>query len=158
MNTPSPRPRALTVPIVLGLLFGGGYVGTQLANLVAPDSGLAEFISFFALPVSLTFGIIGWLGAASVRVLRMRRRAARAGKDSRTVTEPFATGSIFPPGSFAFVPAALIPCALAGVVVGLLSSHFGFIAVLGSYLLLGLGYGLSCWKLAQHGYLPFPEE
>jgi len=56
------------------------------------------------------------------------------------------------------VPASLITSLIAGLIMGLVSQRLGFALVVGLYGLLGLGYGVVCWKLARAGYIPFPEE
>jgi hypothetical protein len=120
---------------------------------VAPDSNLAEFVSFLALPAGFMFGIFGWAGAAipaAIRIL-LRRRAARP------VEEPDSK-LIIVPGSFAFVPAALATCVPAGMLVGVLSSDLGFVRVLLLYAGLGFAFGVVCWQLARTGYLQFPRE
>ena len=147
----------LTVPLFFGLFFGGGYLGIQVSRLLAPDSGLAEFVSFLTLPAAFFIGIVAWAGAAipsAVRrfaslALKMDRATSIMGKDSKAT---------IPPGSFAFVPAALVVCLVAGTIVGALSPRWGFGWVLCLYTGLGLGYGSACWALARTGYLPFPRE
>ena len=72
----------LTVPIVLGLFFGGGYVGARLSRALAPDSDVAEFVSFFTLPVAFAAGTIGWVVLAVPSALRRLVQLVRAGKGS----------------------------------------------------------------------------
>jgi hypothetical protein len=153
----TPRSPWVTAPIVLGLFFGGGYLGGLLANSLAPHSVIAEFVGFFAFPVSFFIGIMGWLGTAVIgalpKLVRLNRHKDRSSGQGKGLA-----GSAIPPGSFAFVPAALIPCTLCGLVVGALSTTLSFIVVVFLYFVLGLGYGAACWKLARSGFLPFPEE
>ena len=156
MNS-KPRSPWVTAPVVLGFFFGGGYVGIQLANGLAPNSAIAEFVSFFALPVSFFIGIVGWLGTAVLGALPKLVRLIRH-KDRSSGRENGLAGSAIPPGSFAFVPAAIVSCTLCGLVVGALSTTLSFIIVVFLYFVLGIGYGAACWKLAQNGFLPFPEE
>jgi len=142
----------LGVPIFFGLFFGGGYLGILLSRELAPGSGLAEFVSFLALPAAFVIGIVAWAGAAIPaavrRLVRLRRR-----RDHEERPEP-----TIPPGSAAFVPAALVTCLLAGAIVDALSPRLGFGWVICLYAVLGLGYGVACWRLARAGYLPFPRE
>jgi len=151
------RSRWFTVPLFLILFFGGGFLGSQLAAVVAPDSRVAEFISFFALPVAFFFGVVAWAGAAipcAVRILigrfQGRQRSPEPGK---TAVDP-----LIPPGSFLFVPLSVLTSSLAGLVVAFLATRLGFAWVVCLYVMLGLGYGLTCWKLARAGYLEFPTE
>lgn len=151
---PSPL---FTVPIFFGLFFGGGYLGIQVSRILAPDSGIAEFVSFLTLPAAFIIGLGAWAGAAipgAVRrfvllVLQRHRSPSVMGNG------PKAT---IPPGSSAFIPAALVTCLAAGTVVGVISTRLGFGWVLCLYAGLGLGYGVACWQLARTGYLAFPRE
>ena len=147
----------LTVAIFFGLFFGGGYLGIQVSRLLAPGSGLAEFVSFLTLPAAFVLGIVAWAGAAIPGALRRFVLLVLKGVRSPAAKENGSKATI-PPGSFAFVPAALVPCLVAGTVVGALSSRLGFGWVLCLYAGLGLGYGVACWLLARTGYLPFPRE
>ena len=145
-NPPSPW---VTAPIFFGLFFGGGYVGIELSHGVAPGSAIAEFVSFLMLPAAFVIGIVAWAGAS---ILSVVRRLVRLGlKSDRPKIA-------IPPGSFAFVPAALLTSLSAGAVAGVLSSRLGSGWVLGLYAGLGLVYGVACWMLARSGFLPFPRE
>ncbi len=146
-----------TVPIVFILFFGGGFAGIRLANLLAPDSVLAEFISFLALPMSFVVGVISWLGTAAFLVLKRRVGKQKEHSGSSGMEIGKRTEAV-PPGSKSFVLASAIPCAVAGVIVGVLSKEFGFVSVLCAYIGVGICYGVICWKLAETGYLPFPDE
>ena len=153
MSLFKPPPAWLSLLLYLGLFFGGGGLGIWVARMVAPDSNLAVFVSFLALPAGFMFGIFGWAGAAipaAIRIL-LRRRAAQPieKSDSRLIIVP---------GSFAFVPAALVTCVPAGVLVGILSPSPGFAGTLLLYVGLGLMFGCACWMLARAGYLQFPRE
>jgi hypothetical protein len=152
MNPYKPLSPWLTMPIFLGLFFGGGYLGIQVSHVLAPDSGLAELVSFLTLPAAFVIGIVAWAGAAVPGAIR--RLVLRSDPSAKE------TGSkaAIPPGSFAFVPAALMTSLAAGAVVGALSPRVGFGWVLCLYVGLGLGYGVGCWMLARTGYLQFPRE
>lgn len=153
-----PGPSAGLGPVVyLALFFGGGLLGSQLARAMAPGSGLAELVSVLAFPAAFMGGIVAWAGAALPAVVRglvrMLRSREHAQPSPRPVTEP-----VIVPGSFAFVPVALVVTGAAGFLVALLSRTHSFMAVLGLYLLIGTGYGSLCWRLARSGWLPFPRE
>lgn len=143
----------LSLLLYLGLFFGGGWIGIRVSRMVAPDSGLAEFVSFLALPTAFMFGIVGWAGAAIPAAIRrlLRRRAAQP-------VEASDSKPIIVPGSYAFVPAALATCVPAGMLVGVLSPDPGFAWVLLLFTTVGLAFGVSCWLLARAGYLQFPRE
>lgn len=157
MGAATSRSPWLTIPIFLGLFFGGGFGGIQVSRALAPDSGLAEFVSFLAFPSAFVIGIVGWAGAAIPGALRRLLRLIRERNGSATGNETRPPPEI-PPGSFAFVPAALFAGALSGLVVASVSTILGFGWVLGLYTALGLAYGVLCWKLAQTGYLSFPRD
>ena len=151
----------LTLPIFFGLFFGGGWAGIQVSRALAPGSGVAEFVSFLALPAAFVVGLAGWAGAAIPaavgRLIRLARERPRE-RDGSTPPKPEESRARIPPGSFAFVPAGLATCTISGMVVAGLSGSLGFGWVLGLYAALGLAYGVACWRLARTGYLPFPRE
>ncbi|MDX1375264.1 MAG: hypothetical protein R3357_06850 [Burkholderiales bacterium] len=149
MSSAKPRPPWITAPLFFGLFFGGGYLGIRLANAVAPGSGVAEFVSFLAFPAAFIVGIVAWLGASIPAALR-RLAALRRGAPRGAAT--------IPPGAFAFVPAALVSCAPAGAMVGIVAPDLGAGWGLGLYAGVGLAYGAVCWSLARAGLLPFPRD
>jgi hypothetical protein len=142
----------LSVPIFLGLFFGGGYLGILVSHFVAPESGLAEFVSFLAFPAAFVIGIFAWAGAAIPGAIR-RLMLRSASSEKNTNANP-----VIPPGSFAFIPTALVIGLLAGAIVGAVSTSLSYRWVLCLYGGLGLSYGVACWLLARTGFLPFPRE
>jgi len=157
MSSAASRSPLFTVAIYFGLFFGGGFVGVQASHVLAPESGLAEFASFLALPAAFVIGFVFWAGAsipaAVRRFIRLVHEGGRVSSAKDRESE-----AIIPPGSFAFVPAALLTSTLAGGIVGMISRPFGFFLVLFLYTALGIAYGVTCWRLARAGYLPFPRE
>ncbi|MFN2316050.1 MAG: hypothetical protein ABR551_07395 [Gemmatimonadales bacterium] len=155
-QAPGPSP-GMAALLYLALFLGGGLLGSQLARAMAPGSGLAELVSFLALPAAFMVGIIAWAGAAlpaMVRgLVRMIRDGGRRSRSDGRLDEP-----VIVPGSFAFVPVALVITGGAGLLVAILSRTHSFLAVLGLYLLIGAGYGSLCWRLARIGWLQFPRE
>jgi len=143
--------------IFVGLFFGGGFAGIQLARALAPASGLAEFVSFLAFPAAFVIGVVAWCGAAVPAAVRRLVGLARKGSGLASAAEGTLPQTI-PPGSFAFVPASLILTVPAGVVVAALSTTWSFVGVVCLYAVLGLCFGVGCWRLARSGYLPFPRE
>lgn len=142
----------LTMPIFFGLFFGGGYLGGQLSSVLAPDSGLAELVSFLTLPAAFVIGMVAWAGGA---VLGAVRRIVQ--RSTASVKETVLNTAV-PPGSFAFVPVALVTGLAAGAVVGAVSQRLGFGWVFCLYGGIGFSYGTVCWMLARTGYLPFPRD
>jgi hypothetical protein len=157
MHSGTPRSPLFTAAIFFGLFFGGGFVGVQVSRALAPESGLAEFVSFLALPAAFVIGIAVWAGAAIPAAVRRFNRLIREGGRVSSVKDR-ATEAMIPPGSFAFVPSALLASTLAGGIVAMISRPFGFFWVLFLYSALGFVYGVICWRLARAGYLPFPRE
>lgn len=147
----------LTVPIFFGLFFGGGYLGILMSHFLVPESDFAEFVSFLTLPAAFIIGLVAWAGTAIPGAVRRFVLLVLQRHRSPTVIGNGQQATI-PPGSSAFVPAALVTCLAAGTVVGAISTRLGFGWVLCLYAGLGLGYGVACWQLARAGYLPFPRE
>jgi hypothetical protein len=148
----------LTVPIVFGLFFGGGYVGTQMARLSAPGSYVAEFVSFLALPAAFAVGAVGWVGLSVPSAFRMLVRLVRGRQGAPPANEGQSRRAAIPSGSFVFVPAAFLSTTLSGAIVAAVPSSVGVAWVVGAYAAVGLGYGIACWGLARTGYLPFPTD
>lgn len=154
---PTPKHWSITAPIFLVLFFGGSFAGEQLAGILAPDSLLAKAIGLFALPISMTLGLISWLGTASL--IALKRRMTRKDQRPKGQKEEYSWGkTTIPPGSRAFAIASIIPCVIVGALVGLLSTEYGFVRSFLSYVGMGIAYGWLCWKAAENGYLPFPNE
>ncbi len=154
--TPTQRPAIVTIPITLGLFFGGGVGGVCLATYLAPDSIISSFVGLLALPLAFLTGMQFWLGFAllSALVYGIRRFLGR------TIEPPSAMAGDrgVPPGSYAFLLTSLVASVASGVVMAVVATRLGFFATLLTYLLVGLLYGLTCWLLARSGFLPFPEE
>jgi hypothetical protein len=70
MSPDKPPSPWLTLPIFFGLFFGGGCLGIQVSRALAPDSGVAEFVSFLNLPNAFVIGIVAWAGAAIPSAVR----------------------------------------------------------------------------------------
>ena len=108
------NPSAVIERDPLWCFFGGGALGLGLAELFAPDSHAAQFISFLFLPLALILGFHAWLGLAVLTlVLRLIMRVLR----SRAITENAQNGAIIPPGTVAFMPIASMLSLAAGVSV-----------------------------------------
>jgi len=89
------RSPVFTVPVVLGLFFGGGYGGIELARTLAPDSVLAPFIGLFTLPGAFFIGIVAWAGATFIGALRLRLKGGREKRPS--LKQPEASKPAVPP-------------------------------------------------------------
>lgn len=151
MSTPCDmrRPAALTVPIVMLLFLGSGAAGVWLADSIAPNFILAPMIGLFALPLAFIVGMHAWLGWALIIALVTIARRGRQLRDGPPR---------IPPGAGAFVPVSLLISLAAGLALGIASADHSLATVLALYALVGLAYGRLCRRLAETGYLPFPEE
>ena len=150
----TPRePSALALGASLLVLFlGGGVVGVTLAERFAPDSFVASVVGLFALPLAFGFGLQMWMGVALFRailvLLGTRRRSA--------VARQLRAGSI--PGTWVFLPISSAAGAIAGMIVGILSSaNSGWLAWL-TFWTVGTLHGLLAWRLARAGHLMPPES
>ena len=131
-------------------------MGIQVSHVLAPDSGLAEFINFLTFPAGFMIGVIFWEGTAIPAAIRRFIHLYSSGNRSSERVRINTVKSITP-GTFAFVPALLITSVFAGFIMAAISDIAGFFWVLCIYCFIGLVYGVICWRLAQAGYLPFPH-
>lgn len=153
--TAAPSPVAL-LGALIGLFLGGAAVGGGLAAVLAPESWLAQAVSFFALPVAFAAGLQAWYGLA---LLSLIPRVLRVLSGSRPPPGALRTaGAPRLPGSFVFLPLSSGAGALAGTVVGIVSSAYPFWVILPVYWLVGTVHGLLAWRLARSGVLVPPES
>jgi hypothetical protein len=150
---PPRRAVAHQVTALTLLFLGGGAVGARLAAWLVPESIAAQFFGMFVLPMAFATGLQSWLGSAVAMALW--RTVTRG---PATAAERHVERSGVPGGSFVFVPIALAFAAAAGLLVGMLGAAGGLVPTLIAYGVLGLGYGIACWRCARSGYLPFPQE
>lgn len=143
---PAPVRRFLTL---LALLIGGAVAGQVLARNVAPGSAVAEFVSFLWLPFCLLLGLMFWLGVATLAmVLTSGLRRPKYVPDAPRMRR----------GALVFVPVAIVLSGMIGIFVALLPASTSFIAAFLGYQMLGTGYGILAWQLAQRGQLPTVEN
>jgi hypothetical protein len=151
----TPRePSALALIASLVVLFlGAGVLGVTLAETFAPDSFVAAFVGLFALPLAFGVGLQMWMGVALFRAIVVFVGARRR---SVTGVRQSAAGPI--PGTWVFLPISSAAGAIAGMIVGLLSSaHSGWLAWL-TFWTVGTLHGLVAWRLARAGQLVPPES
>jgi hypothetical protein len=150
------RATVAIISALLGLFLGGGAAGIGLARALAPDSWVAETVSFFALPVAFAAGLQAWYGLALFslipRVLRWLS-GPHASPAGVRLTRPVQL-----PGSFVFLPLSSGAGTVAGIVVGLVSSTYPVWFVVLVYWLVGTIHGLLAWRLAHRGVLLPPES
>lgn len=145
----------LTVMVLMGSFIAGPLLGAALGERFAPDSVLAQFVSFFVFPIAFVAGVGFWLGlgvlavvsGALFNLLRGRRPA---------IVELAASDTLVPPGYGAFVVFSVMASGSAGLLIGLLSEA-ALLSTVAAYTIWGAMYGVALWLLAHHGYLPFPE-
>jgi hypothetical protein len=145
------------ISALLGLFLGGAAAGIGLARALAPDSWVAETVSFFALPVAFATGLQAWYGLALFslipRVLRWWLSGSHASPAGVRQTRPVQL-----PGSFVFLPLSSGAGTVAGLVVGLVSSTYPLWFIVLVYWLVGTLHGLLAWRLARGGVLLPPES
>jgi hypothetical protein len=138
------------------LFLGGAAAGLGLAGALAPGSWVAQGVSLFALPVAFAASLQTWYGLALLslvpRLLGWLRGST--GVPPRNLGLP----TLEVPGSFVFLPISSGVGAVAGVVVGLVSStHPAWLVAL-VYWLVGTVHGVLGWRLARRGFLLPPES
>lgn len=144
------------IAALLGLFLGGAAIGGALAETFAPESFVADVVSFFALPLAFAIAMQAWFGLAlfglAIRLVGLGRRSGT----TRDASVPVATTPI--PGSFVFLPLSSAAGAVAGLVVGLISPTHSVWLVWFVYWAVGTVHGLLGWRLARAGVLVPPES
>jgi hypothetical protein len=140
----------------VGLFLGGGAIGGALAEAFAPESWVAAVAGFFALPLAFAGGLQAWYGLALLSLIprligRLRGLQPRAAPSGR------APGASIP-GSFVFLPLSSVAGAVAGLVVGIVSSTQPTWRAVLVYWLVGTSHGALAWRLAHGGFLMPPES
>jgi hypothetical protein len=131
---------------------GGAAASVGLGLWVAPDSPIAQFIAFFALPLAFGASMVLWQGLALIVLLPKalhalaRRRRPQPSDAVRTLRRK---AVIMPPVCLLIMPPF-------GAVVGLLGD--GLLLGLAAFTVAGLMYGLGMWAFAQKDLLPLMEE
>lgn len=137
-----------------GVLFlGGALTGLGLASWLAPGSWLAEAVGLFALPVAFALGLQAWYGLALLGLIP-RLLGRLRGLD----TAPARPAAPEVPGSVVFLPLSSGIGAVAGVLVGLVSSTQPVWLVAAVYWIAGTAHGAIGWQLARRGWLMPPES
>ncbi|MFQ3633457.1 hypothetical protein [Roseiflexus sp.] len=72
----------------------------------------------------------------------------------RRVRPSFTEPGAVPPGAGAFVVTSLGISVLLGWFIAIVPNRLGFVPALAVFVILGTGYGLTCYLLARNGYLP----
>lgn len=131
---------------MIAMFLGGGIAGVALASALAPDVPLARFFGLCALPLAFIAGAHLWLGFALIRgmLLVVKRRALPS----------FARSGAIPPGAIAFVFTSLGISIPLGFLIAIAPNRLGFAPTLAVFVVLGAGYGITCYLLARNGYLP----
>jgi hypothetical protein len=164
-DTPARGPIA-TIGLLAAFVFGGMVLGIGIALTAGGGSTGALAVGFVALP--LTFGLamsawkavlVAWLTAGLARSLlrsggdesRFRDEAKRS---LRAVREGGQAGL---PGTWVFLPVALLTGLAAAALMAILADGDGLVAA-GLILVAALAYGIILRRLARHGRLPIPED
>lgn len=149
------RSPALVLGAYLLLFLGGAAVGLGLARALAPESWLAEAVSFFALPVAFASALQAWYGLALLSLVPRLLGWLRGAGPAVIPGRPDRPHGL--PGSFVFLPFSSAAGALTGIVVALVATGRSAWVVLGAYWLVGTAHGLLAWRLARAGVLIPPE-
>lgn len=157
MDSAAPKPGlAETNPLVaaliaMGVFLLGGLICVWLPRWLAPNSDLAQFICFLALPVAFMFSMILWQGVTIiVGLFRIITRGKRGVRDT-TITAALARKA------WLLIPLPVLLMTAGGVVTGLLGDS-GFLLSVGAFVGAGLAYGLLCYGLGRAGMLPILED
>ena len=151
-----PRGSPLLSFFLIALLFlGGGVFGVELAEIMAPDSILAQFVGLFLLPLSFAIGMQLWLGFALL--MAIGHLIVYVFRKKKSVSQQPATPFTAPPGAFVFLPVSLFLSVAAGILTAIVSS-LNFFLVFFVYICVGAIYGTVVWMIARSGYLPLPES
>jgi hypothetical protein len=127
-------------------------VGLARASAVAPGSIVANIVGFFALPLAFVTGLQAWYGLALF--LALFQLVSRRASSSREIRVRPAV----PGGSFVFLPLSAGAGAIAGAILGLVSTtRSGWLAWL-VYWVIGTIHGTIAWRLARAGVLIPPDS
>ena len=165
MDTSTDRPVRTFVGLLgllAGLLFGGMAIGLAIALGPGGGSVGAIVIGFFSLPLCFGLGMSAWRGVAGAWMIGglaralIRSRGDEATFRKETVAHLRSTGGTLP-GTWVFVPIALVVGALAGVAMAIAANGDRLLAG-GSMLAASVAYGIILRRLARRGLLPLSEE
>ena len=164
-GTPVRGPIA-TIGLLAAFVFGGMAVGLAIARTAGGGSAGAMAVGFVALP--LTFGLamsawkavlMAWLTAGLARSLLRsggdeRRFREEAKRSLHAVREG---GRAVLPGTWVFLPVAMLTGLAAAALMAILADGNGLVA--GALVLVAAtAYGIILRRLARHGRLPIPED
>lgn len=136
--------------VMTAVFFGSAVGGFLLANALAPQFPLSAWLGLCSLPLAFILGAHLWLGLALLKLIaRFLRNPAQGRKNFQSNDAP--------PGSIAFVFAALSVSTLTGFLLALAPNRMGFLPTLFSFIVVGALYGILCHLLARRGYLPVYE-
>jgi hypothetical protein len=127
-----------------------------LAEVFAPRSWVAAVAGFFALPLAFAGGLQAWYGLALLSLIP-RLLGRLRGLQPTPAPKGRARGAGIP-GSFVFLPLSSVAGAVAGLVVGMVSSVQPTWLVVLVYWVVGTGHGMLAWRLAHGGFLMPPES
>lgn len=142
--------------VMAAILFGGAGIGIGMANLLAPASDWASFVSFLSLPASFLLGLTAWKGLLIVTLLwRFLPGVSRSRSwndvqaNVRATAEKHRGEPI--PGTWVFVPIPTVLNGLAGLLVAIGLGRF--LQIVPAYLAVGFAYGYLVHRLARSGYI-----
>jgi len=141
----------LAAVVAIALFLFGGLVCAWLPRWLAPDSDLAAFVSFLALPAAFMISMLLWQGVTLVTGLFRLITQGRQGLRNATATGALARKA------WLLIPLPIVFSTAAGVAAGLLGDS-GLLLTVGAYALAGGAYGVLCFGLGRAGMLPILED
>ena len=152
MSTRSPSP-VLAALVSAAVLFSSAFLGSALAERMAPDSSIAAILGFVMLPAAFLVGLQIWIGAAIIAFVFGRlSNNARCKRDRQPIKKREGCRETRA-GAFVFAIICPLATAIAGFLTALLSNSHGFFTILGTYILVGGIFGVAVWILAKYGYI-----
>jgi hypothetical protein len=145
----SHSPVALTIGL-LGLFLGGAAAGVGVAGILAPDSWLAETVSFITLPLAFAAGLQAWYGLALFSLIPRLLGWVRGSSAPAAGVQQASRRQL--PGSFVFLPLSSGAGVLTGIHVGLVSSAYPVWFIVLVYWLMGTVHGLLAWRSSRPIY------
>lgn len=137
--------------VALGVFLLGGTICVWLPGWLAPDSELAAFVSFLALPAAFMLSMVIWQGLTLVVGLFKLLTGGRRNLRDSNATTALASKA------WLLIPIPLVFNTITGIVTGILGDS-GFLLTVAAYMAAGLGYGLLCFSLGRSGMLPILED
>ena len=156
MSTRSPSP-VLAALISAAILFSSTFLGSALAEQMAPDSRIAAILGFVMLPAAFLVGLQIWMGAAIIAFVFGRLSNSDRNRRDRRPPEHSEGRRETRAGAYVFAIICPMATTVAGFLTALLSDSHGFFTIIATYTLVGTIFGIAVWILAKYGYIELLE-